>query len=128
MIEAITYIHVLMISIAVLLFIFSFVRLKMNLNVGITPLLTKLLTISHIVILLLGVALVVKMHFHLLEIQSYWLLEKIVAFGIYIAMVKMTLKPTTDSKIQWLTFIGAFGWLAYIGKLTISHQAILLVG
>ena len=128
MIDAVKHTHLLMVSIAVFLFIFSFVRLKMNLNAGITPLLSKLLTVSHIAILLLGVTLVIKMQFNLLQIESYWLLEKIIAFGVYVAMVKMALKASVDSKIQWLTFFGAFGWLVYIGKLAISHQAILLVG
>lgn len=128
MTEILKYTHFLMITLAVLLFIVSFVRLKMNLQSGLAPLLTKLLTVSHIAILLLGTALAFKMQTNPLNSENYWLLEKIIAFGIYIAMVKTALKPMTDSKIQWLTFLGAFGWLVYIGKLSINQQAILLVG
>ena len=128
MFEMLKHTHLLMVTIAVILFVVSFIRLKMKVDKGITPLLTKLLTISHIAILILGVSLLGILKINPFDSHYYWLLEKIIAFGAYIAMVKITLKPSADSKIQWLTFIGAFGWLAYIGKLAVSHQAILLVG
>lgn len=116
-----------MVTLAVILFVVSFIRLKMNLNNGITLLMTKLLAVSHIAILVLGLSLLVIMKINPFQSEYYWVLEKIIAFGAYIAIVKVALNPKTEIKLQWLTFLGAFGWLAYIGKLAISHQAILLV-
>lgn len=118
----------LVIGISVFLFVLSFIRLQMGKHKGITPLLHKLLTIANIVMVLLGFTLMGLLQIDPFERQNYWLLEKIVAVGFYIGMLKVALKINTSKKLQYLTFFGAFGWLAYIGKLAVSHQAILLVG
>lgn len=128
MIETVKHIHILVAGIAVFLFVVSFIRLKMDLHEGITPLLQKLLTIANIVLVLLGLILMSLLQINPFERQNYWLLEKIVAVGFYIAMIKVALNIKSTKKLQYLTFLGAFGWLAYIGKLAVSHQAILLVG
>ncbi len=118
----------LVVGIAIFLFVLCFIRLKMSLHGGITPLLQKLLTIANIVMVLLGFTLMGLLQINPFERQNYWLLEKIVAVGFYIGMIKVALNIKTTKKLQYLTFLGAFGWLAYIGKLAVSHQAILLVG
>ena len=60
--------------------------------------------------------------------HGLWLIEKLGAFVAYIVMVSVALDENKRKGMQVLAFIGAFGWLAYIAKLAISKQAILLVG
>ena len=122
------HIHMMMVAIAVILFISQFTMMKLSIKPDLQKLLKRGLTFSHIAILLLGFILLWHLSLNPLTEQGYWVLEKIIAFGIYIAMVNVSLKPKTAANLQWLTFLGALGWLAYIGKLAISHQAILLVG
>ena len=43
-------------------------------------------------------------------------------------MVKNALTENKPTKLQYISFLGALGWVGYIGKLAVSKQAILLVG
>lgn len=84
---------------------------------------------THLTIIVLGILLMVTVPWvPSLDVGGAWLLEKLIAFVAYFAMVQVSLKEETKPNIQWLAFIGAFGWLAYIAKLAFTKQAILLVG
>ncbi|HIP76534.1 MAG TPA: hypothetical protein EYH12_05320 [Psychromonas hadalis] len=120
------HIHMTLVALAVILFVVQFVLMKLDKNPDLRRLLKRGLTFSHIAILLIGFILLWELSLNPLSETGYWVLEKIIAFGAYIAMVNIALKPTTAANLQILTFLGAFGWLAYIGKLAVSHHAILL--
>jgi uncharacterized membrane protein SirB2 len=119
-------IHMMLVVVAVILFVVQFILMKLNKNPDLQTLLKRGLTFSHISILLIGFTLLWELSLNPISEPGYWALEKIIAFGAYIALVNISLTPKTAANLQILTFLGAFGWLAYIGKLAVSHQAILL--
>lgn len=120
--------HLTLILIAVVLFIINFYWLKTGHKNAKKEMFQKALTHTHLTIIVLGVGLIWFLQIDPFSEYSYWLLEKIIAFGAYIMMVKIALNENKSTTIQVISFIGAFGWLAYIGKLAVSKQAILLVG
>ncbi|GLS91215.1 hypothetical protein GCM10007916_22840 [Psychromonas marina] len=120
--------HLTLILIAVVLFIVNFYWLKTGHKNAQKAVFQKVLLHTHLTIVLLGAGLLWLLHINPFAEHGYWALEKIIAFGAYIAMVKSALNENKSTKLQVISFIGAFGWLAYIGKLAITKQAILLVG
>lgn len=128
MYSALKHTHLTLILIAVILFIVNFYWLKTGHQNAQKAVFKKVLLHTHLTILLLGACLLWFLQINPLAEHGYWVLEKIIAFGAYIAMVKSALNENKSTKIQMISFLGAFGWLAYIGKLAISKQAILLVG
>lgn len=120
--------HLTLILIAVVLFVVNFYWLKTGHKNAQKPVFQKMLLHTHLTIILLGIALIALLDINPFSEPSYWLLEKIIAFGAYIAMVKNSLNADKSTKLQAISFIGAFGWLAYIANLAITKQAILLVG
>jgi uncharacterized membrane protein SirB2 len=120
--------HMTLILVAVLLFIVNFYWLKTGHKNAQKPVFKKILTHIHLTILLLGAGLIWLLQINPFAETGYWLLEKVIAFVFYLIMVKSALTENKPSKMQLISFIGALGWLAYIVKLAISKQAILLVG
>lgn len=116
------------ILLAVLLFIVSFYWLKTGHKNAQKVIFKKVLLHTHLTILLLGLSLVWLLQLNPFAAHGFWLLEKIGAFIAYIVMVSVALDESKRKGIQLLAFIGAFGWLAYIGKLAVSKHAILLIG
>jgi uncharacterized membrane protein SirB2 len=78
--------------------------------------------------MLLGVVMAAFLQVNPFAESGYWLLEKILAFVVYLVMVHISLNEKTRPHMQWLTFVGAFGWLFLIAKVAFTKQAILLVG
>ncbi|MEI6897738.1 MAG: SirB2 family protein [Psychromonas sp.] len=120
--------HLTFILIAVILFLVNFYWLKTGHENAQKVIFKKALLHTHLAILLLGAALLWLLQLNPFAEHGYWVLEKIIAFGAYIAMVKNALNENKNTKIQIISFLGALGWLAYIGKLAMTKQAILLVG
>lgn len=120
--------HMTLVLLAVCVFILCFFWLKTGHKNAQKVVFKKILLHTHISIAVLGLALMWMLHLNPFNTPNFWLLEKILAFIIYLSMVQMALNEKTKSHIQWLTFLGAFGWLVYIAKLAITKQAILLVG
>jgi len=120
--------HLTLILIAVILFVVNFYWLKTGHKNAQKAVFTKAMTHTHIAIILLGCSLLWLLQLNPFAEYGYWVLEKILAFGAYIAMVKSALNPNKPTKLQMISFLGAFGWLAYIGKLAMTKQAILLIG
>lgn len=117
-----------LILIAVVLFIVNFYWLKTDHKNAQKPVFKKILLHTHLTIFLLGAGLVWLLQINPFAETGYWLLEKLVAFVFYLIMVKSALSDNKPPKMQLISFIGALGWLAYIVKLALSKQAILLVG
>lgn len=120
--------HLTFILLAVIMFILRFYWLKSGHKNAQKAVYKKIHIHSNVVIVVLGVSLMGLLHFNPFVAGGYWLLEKLIAFIAYFVMIQVSLKEETKSHIQWLTFIGAFGWLAFIAKLAITKQAIFLVG
>jgi uncharacterized membrane protein SirB2 len=120
--------HMTFIVLAIIIFILRFYWLKTDHINAQKPLFKKIHTHTHLAIILLGIALMGLAQWNPFALGGYWLGEKLVAFVAYFAMVQVALNPQTRKPIQWLTFIGAFGWLALIAKLAFTKQAIFLVG
>jgi uncharacterized membrane protein SirB2 len=120
--------HLTLILIAVVLFVVNFYWLKTGHKNAHKAIFQKILLHTHLSIILLGAALMWLLAINPFAEHNYWLLEKIIAFGAYIAMVKNSLNANKSTKLQAISFIGAFGWLAYIANLAITKQAILLIG
>jgi len=120
--------HLTLILIAVVLFIINFYWLKTGHKNAQKVIYQKILLHTHLTIILLGAGLLWLLNINPFAEHGYWALEKVIAFGAYIAMVKSALNENKSTKLQVISFIGAFGWLAYIGKLAFTKQAILLVG
>ena len=120
--------HLTFILLAVIMFILRFYWLKSGHENAQKALYKKIHIHTNVTILLLGFALMGLAHFNPFSEGGYWLLEKMLAFVAYFIMVQKALSDKSASHIQWLTFIGAFGWLAYIAKLGFTKQAILFVG
>jgi len=120
--------HLTLILIAVILFVVNFYWLKTGHKNAQKPIFQKAMTHTHMAIILLGGSLLLLLQVNPFSEYGYWALEKIIAFVAYIVMVKNALNENKTTTMQVISFLGAFGWLAYIGKLAISKQAILLVG
>ncbi|WP_022942512.1 SirB2 family protein [Psychromonas hadalis] len=120
--------HLTLVLIAVILFIINFYWLKTGHKNAQKEIFQKILTHTHLTIIVFGVGLIWFLQIDPFSEHGYWVLEKIIAFGAYIMMVKTALNEKKATKIQVISFLGAFGWLAYIGKLAMTKQAILLVG
>lgn len=120
--------HLTLILIAVILFVVNFYWLKTGHKNAQKVIYQKALLHTHLAVVLLGASLLWLLQINPFAEHSYWALEKIIAFGAYIAMVKSALNENKGTKMQVLSFLGAFGWLTYIGKLALTKQAILLVG
>ncbi len=122
------YGHLTLILIAVVLFIVNFYWLKTDHKNAQKPVFQKILLHTHLTILLLGGMLIWYFQINPFAEYGYWVLEKLIAFVAYIVMVKSALSANRATKLQVISFIGAFGWLGYIAKLAMTKQAILLVG
>jgi len=120
--------HLTFILLAVLLFILSFYWQKTGHKNAQKVIFKKILLHTHLTILLLGLILMWFLQINPFANDGFWLLEKIGAFVAYIVIVSVALDESKRKGMQFLAFIGAFGWLAYIAKLAISKQAILLIG
>lgn len=120
--------HLTFILLAVALFIVSFYWLKTGHKNAQKVIFKKILLHTHLTILLLGLALIWIMQLNPFAAHGFWLLEKIAAFIAYIVMVSVALDASKRNGVQLLAFLGAFGWLAFIAKLAVSKQAILLIG
>ena len=120
--------HLTLILIAVVLFIVNFYWLRTNHKNAQKVVFKKILLHTHLTILLLGAGLIWFLEINPFSESGYWVLEKTIAFGLYLVMVKSALTENKATKLQFISFLGAFGWLAYIVKLAIGKQAILLVG
>ena len=116
------------ILLAIIIFILRFYWLKSGHANAQKPVYKKIHLHTNLTIIILGLALMGLLHFNPFVESGYWLLEKLIAFIAYFAMVQVALNEKTKKHIQWLAFIGAFGWLAYIAKLAFTKQAILLLG
>ena len=122
------YTHLTLILIAVILFVVNFYWLRTGHKNAQKAIFQKVMMHTHIAILLLGASLLLFLQLNPFAEHGYWALEKMLGFGAYIFMVKSALNESKKTTIQVISFIGAFGWLAYIGQLAITKQAILLVG
>ncbi|WP_413702116.1 SirB2 family protein [Psychromonas sp. KJ10-10] len=120
--------HMTLILIAVVLFIVNFYWLKTGHKNAQKPVFKKILLHTHLTIFLLGAGLIGLLQINPFAESGYWVLEKVVAFVFYLIMVKSALTENKPTKMQLISFLGALGWLAYIVKLALSKQAILLVG
>ncbi|WP_354624266.1 SirB2 family protein [Psychromonas sp. MME2] len=120
--------HFTFILLAVVLFILNFYWLKSGHKNSQKPIFKKMLLHTHLAILVLGLCLMGYLHINPLAESSYWLLEKIVAFAAYLLLVSVALNDKKRAGMQYLAFIGAFGWLFCIAGLAFGKQAIILVG
>ena len=120
--------HLTLILLAVLLFVISFYWLKSGHINAQKVIFKKILLHTHLSILLLGLLLIWVLEINPFAQYGLWLSEKLGAFVAYMVMVSVALDPSKRKGMQVLAFVGAFGWLAYIVKLAISKQAILLIG
>jgi len=120
--------HLTFILLAIIMYVLRFYWLKTNHKFAQNVRVKKIHIHANVAVVVLGFALMGLLHFNPFTLGGYWLLEKLIAFVIYFAMVQVSLKADTKSSIQWLTFIGVFGWLALIANVAITKQAIFLVG
>jgi len=120
--------HLTLILIAVILFVVNFYWLKTGHKNAQKPIFQKMMMHTHVAIFLLGASLLLFLQLNPFAEYGYWALEKMLGLVAYIVMVKNALNENKTTTMQFVSFIGAFGWLAYIGQLAISKQAILLVG
>ena len=122
------YTHLTFVLVAVVLFIVSFYWLQTGHNNAHKAVFKKLLLHTHLTILLFGLLLMWVEQINPFAEHGLWLIEKLGAFIAYLVMVFAALNKEKRRGMQFLAFIGAFGWLAYIATLAIGKQAILLVG
>ena len=128
MVSFFKYTHIIFVLVAVVLFIVSFYRQQSGHKNAQKEIFKKLLLHTHLTILLLGLLLIWALQINPFAEHGFWLIEKLGAFVAYIIMVSAALDENRRRGMQFLAFVGAFGWLAYIAKLAFSQQAILLVG
>ena len=122
------YTHFTFILVAIIMFIVRFYWLKSGSVNSQKQVYKKIHIHSNLAIVVIGVGLMILLQFNPFIESGYWLLEKIIAFVVYFFMVQTALNEDKKSPIQWLAFIGVFGWLAFIGKLAVTKQALFLVG
>jgi len=120
--------HLTLILVAVILFVVNFYWLKTGHKNAQKPIFQKMMMHTHVAIFLLGASLLLFLQLNPFAEYGYWALEKMLGFVAYLVMVKSALNESKSTTIQVVSFLGAFGWLAYIGQLAITKQAILLVG
>lgn len=122
------YTHLTFVLLAVVLFVVLFFWLKTGHVNAQKEIFKKVLKHTHFTIFLLGALLMWLTQVNPFHESGFLVLEKIGAFGAYLLMVSVALNRDKNKGMQTLAFLGAFGWLAYIAKLAISKQAILLIG
>ncbi|AGH81441.1 hypothetical protein PCNPT3_07515 [Psychromonas sp. CNPT3] len=120
--------HLTLILIAVIFFIVNFIWLQRGHKNAQKAIFKKILLHTHLTVLAFGLILAWLLQIDPFVSSGYWLLEKLIAFVAYLFMVNRALNAQKSRPIQWLSFVGAFGWLAYIVYLVTMKQAILLVG
>lgn len=120
--------HMTFVLLAIIIFVMRFYWLKTGHVNAQKPLFKKIHLHTHLTIIVLGIVLMGLVQWNPFAQGGYWLLEKLIAFVAYFAMVQVALNEQTKKHIQWLAFIGTFGWLAFIAKLAFTKQAIFLVG
>ena len=120
--------HLTLILIALVLFVLNFYWLKTGHKNAQKPVFKKILLHTHLTILLFGALLIWFLQINPFAEHGYWVLEKAIAFGAYLLMVKSALTANKATKLQVISFLGALGWLAYIAKIAMTKQAILLIG
>ena len=128
MVSFLKHTHFTFILAALLLFILSFYWQKTGHKNAQKVIFKKILLHTHLAILLLGLMLMWFLQINPFAAYGFWLLEKIGAFVAYLVMVFVALDERKHNAMQFLAFIGAFAWIAYIANLAISKQAILLIG
>ncbi|HEY7865147.1 MAG TPA: SirB2 family protein [Psychromonas sp.] len=120
--------HLTLILIAIVLFILCFYwRVTEHKNAQ-KVIFKKILLHTHLTIVFIGLALMGVLQINPFDSENYWLLEKIGAFIGYLILVNVALNDKTRKGMRFLAFVGAFGWIFYIGQLVFSKQAMLLLG
>ena len=122
------YTHLSFVLLAVLLLIARFYWMQTGHKNDQINIFKKITLHTNLTIILLGVILMGYLQINPFISNNYWLLEKMLGFAAFIVMVNVALNNEKMKGIQYLAFAGSLGWLAYIGQLAVSKQAILLVG
>jgi uncharacterized membrane protein SirB2 len=120
--------HLTLILIAVVLFILCFYWIVTGHKNAQKVIFKKMLLHTHLTIALLGLGLMGVLQINPFESQNYWLIEKIGAFIGYLILVSVALNEKTRKGMRVFAFVGAFGWIVYIGQLVFSKQAMILLG
>ncbi|MFT7053353.1 MAG: putative membrane protein SirB2 [Psychromonas sp.] len=120
--------HLTLILIAIVLFVLCFYWRVTNHKNAQKVIFKKILLHTHLTIVFIGLGLMGVLHINPFESQNYWLVEKIGAFIGYLILVNVALNDKTRKGMRVLAFVGAFGWIFYIGQLVFSKQAMLLLG
>lgn len=120
--------HLTLILIAIVLFILCFYWIVTDHKNAQKVIFKKILLHTHLTIALLGLGLMGVLQINPFESQNYWLIEKIGAFIGYLILVSVALNEKTRKGMRFFAFVGAFGWIVYIGQLVFSKQAMILLG
>lgn len=120
--------HLTLILIAIVLFILCFYWIVTDHKNAQKVIFKKILLHTHLTIVLLGIGLMGVLQINPFESHNYWLLEKIGAVVGYLILVSVALNEKTRKGMRFFAFVGAFGWIVYIGQLVFSKQAMILLG
>ncbi|PKH03808.1 hypothetical protein CXF72_04335 [Psychromonas sp. MB-3u-54] len=120
--------HLTLILIAIVLFVLCFYWRVTDHKNAQKVIFKKMLLHTHLTIALLGLGLMGVLQINPFDSQNYWLIEKIGAFIGYLILVNVALNEKTRKGMRFFAFVGACGWIVYIGQLVFSKQAMILLG
>ncbi|WP_094752098.1 SirB2 family protein [Psychromonas sp. CD1] len=120
--------HLTLILIALILFMLNFFWLQWGHKNAQKVIFKKILLCFNLAILVFGMALLWLLNIDPFVHSGFWMLEKMMAFVVYLFIVHVALDAQKSRYMQWLSFVGALAWLGYIMQLVTMKQAILLVG
>ncbi|MEH6453599.1 MAG: SirB2 family protein [Psychromonas sp.] len=120
--------HLTLILIAVVLFVARFYWMKTGHVNDQKVIFKKIALHTNLTIFVLGLALLGYLQINPFASANYWALEKMLGLVAFMVMMHTALNKKKIKSIQYLGFVGSFGWLVYLGQLAMTKQAILLAG
>lgn len=120
--------HLTLILITVILFVARFYWMKTGHKNDQKVIFKKMALHINLTIFVLGIALLGYLHINPFTSANYWALEKMIGLVAFMVMTHTALNKEKIKSIQYLGFVGSFGWLVYLWQLAMTKQAILLVG
>ena len=92
--------HLTLILIAVVFFLLNFYWLQTNHKNALKPVFKKVLLHINLTIFLFGAGLVWLLQINPYDAAGFWVLEKAVAFAVYLMLVKTALNEKKPKKLQ----------------------------
>lgn len=122
---ALKHLHLVLIASAVLMFMLRFYWVQTGSGRAYSGQIMKVSGWLNGLVVLSGVLLCMVLDLNPLNNGTPWLSEKLTAILVVAFLAMMALRLARNNGIRWFAFLGAIGWVFFIGKLAVYKQASL---